>query len=76
MQLDNLLRGCMQGFDNILDRINDYQAEKEAKAAKAKEETERRQLQECSFAPEINRQPVKAKVCGSSAPAEATCVAV
>jgi hypothetical protein len=52
----------LQGFDTILERINDYQAEKEAKASRAKEEAERKQLQECSFAPEINRQPVKAKV--------------
>lgn len=51
-----------QGFDTILERIQDYQAEREAKAAKAKDDAERRQLQECSFAPEINRQAVQAKV--------------
>lgn len=54
---------AVQDPESILDRIQDYQAEKEAKAARAKEEEERRQLQECSFAPQINRQPVKAKVC-------------
>ncbi|GAB4819424.1 hypothetical protein N2152v2_006470 [Parachlorella kessleri] len=50
-----------QGFENLVDRIHEYQAEKEAKAARVKEEEERRQLRECSFVPEINKQPVKAK---------------
>ena len=61
-----LARTCprsLQGFDNLVDRINEYQAEKEAKAARVKEDEERRKLRECSFVPEINKQPVKAKVC-------------
>lgn len=52
----------LQGFEGLTQRIADYQAEKEARAAAVRAEEEARRLRECSFAPEINRQRVQAKV--------------
>jgi len=54
----------LQGFEGLTQRIADYQAEKEARAAAVKAEEEARRLRECSFSPEINRQRVQAKVGG------------
>ena len=52
----------MQGFEGLTQRISDYQAQREERAAAVKAEEAARQLQECSFAPDINRRRVEAKV--------------
>lgn len=51
-----------QGFEGLTQRISDYQAEKAARAAAVKAEEEEARLRECSFAPDINRRRVEAKV--------------
>ena len=53
-----------QGFEGLTQRIADYQAEKDSRAAALKAEEEAQRLRECSFAPDINRRRVAAKVGG------------
>ena len=53
---------CSQGFEGLTQRITDYQAEREARAAAVRAEEEEKRLKECSFAPDINRGRVQAKV--------------
>lgn len=53
-----------QGFEGLTQRIAEYQAEREARAAAVRAEEEERRLRECSFAPDINRSRVQAKVRG------------
>ena len=52
----------MQGFAGLTQRISEYQAEREARAAEARAAEAQRQLAQCSFAPAINRQRVVATV--------------
>lgn len=52
----------LQGFEGLTQRIADYQAEREARAAAVRAEEEEKRLKECSFAPDINRGRVQAKV--------------
>lgn len=54
--------GAPQGFEGLTQRIADYQAEREARAAAARAAEEEQKLRECSFAPDINRRRVQAKV--------------
>lgn len=61
-----LLLHLLQGFEGLTQRISEYQAEREARAAAAKAEEEAKKLKECSFAPDINRQRVQAKVGGGT----------
>ena len=58
------MRPLVQGFEGLTQRISDYQAQREEVAAAVKAEEAARQLQECSFAPDINRRRVEAKVGG------------
>ncbi len=53
-----------QGFEGLTQRIAEHQAEREARAAAVRAEEEERRLKECSFAPDINRSRVEAKVRG------------
>ncbi|KAL4451782.1 hypothetical protein ABPG75_007444 [Micractinium tetrahymenae] len=50
-----------QGFEGLTQRITDYQAEREARAAAARAAEEEHKLKECSFTPDINRRRVEAK---------------
>ncbi|PRW56897.1 hypothetical protein C2E21_4317 [Chlorella sorokiniana] len=50
-----------QGFEGLTQRIAEYQAERDARAAAARAEEEEQRLRECSFAPDINRTRVQAK---------------
>ncbi|KAI7837508.1 hypothetical protein COHA_008644 [Chlorella ohadii] len=50
-----------QGFEGLTQRIAEYQAEREARAAAVRADEEERRLKECSFAPDINRSRVEAK---------------
>jgi hypothetical protein len=56
------LAGFLQGFEGLNQRISDYQLQREERAAAIKADDAARQLQECSFAPDINRRRVEARV--------------
>ena len=56
------LHTLLQGFEGLTQRISDYQAQREERAAAVKAEEAAKQLRECSFAPDINRHRVEAKV--------------
>lgn len=51
-----------QGYEGLTQRIANLQAEKEARAATVRFEEESARLRECTFAPDINRRRVEAKV--------------
>lgn len=57
-----LPRCTLQGFEGLTQRIADYQAERDARAAAVREAEEERKLRECTFAPDISRRRVQAKV--------------
>jgi hypothetical protein len=52
----------VQGFEGLTERIAEYQAQKDARAAAAKAEQQATQLAACSFAPSVNQMRVFAKV--------------
>ena len=51
----SIAQAARQGFESLMPRIADYQADREARAAAARQAREAQQLAECTFSPSINR---------------------